>query len=214
MQLPPDGIWLDFPQFGIHKQFWSFRSAGDYLEEVARGNPRLKIPTSRDTIDDLIDSQNAQRVSQIPGAEMYLAEGGQTVSGAKKAIPERLASVAVRVRILNAGRSLLAEWKEQGYSTVTSDESNRRGSVCATCPKNGDGGLEKYFTVPLSEKIRRDIGEIQGSGLVTDWDDKLNVCEACLCPLKLKIHCELPLILKHLKPEARQQLDARCWITK
>jgi len=40
------------------------------------------------------------------------------------------------------------------------------------------------------------------------------VCEACLCPMKAKVHVPIHHIKKHMKPEVQAKLDLRCWITK
>jgi hypothetical protein len=48
--------------------------------------------------------------------------------------------------------------------------------------------------------------------LKTDLDHALNICQACLCPLKLKVHVPLDLIRKHLSPQAKSALDTHCWI--
>ena len=48
--------------------------------------------------------------------------------------------------------------------------------------------------------------------LKTSKDAELNVCQACLCPLKLKVHTPMSLIQKRLKPEQRAELDPKCWI--
>lgn len=216
---PPDGFWIVLPQFNINRQFWSFKEAGDFVEEMARANPRLKMPSDRRTIDNLVDIQNSIRVSRIPGAsEIYLiddSKGGQAFSEIKKAFPPRpVVSVVEKIKQLNSGAELLKEWKSQGYYLIPKIESNRRASVCAECPKNSSGDLSSWFTVPASEHIKKSIEGMNQENVKTDYDEKLGVCEACLCPLKLKVHTPLPLILKHLTQQSKSELHSNCWIIK
>jgi hypothetical protein len=48
--------------------------------------------------------------------------------------------------------------------------------------------------------------------LSTMVDAQLNVCVACLCPLKLKVHAPLEFIARHMDPETRAALDPQCWM--
>jgi len=117
------------------------------------------------------------------------------------------------VKKLAAGAALLLEWEESGMTAVAPEESERRAGICSTCPKNEQGKtLSEIFTIPASEAIRRRYERLEGLSLKTSHDDKLKVCSACLCPLRLKVHAPLSLILKRLKAEQRNDLDSRCWI--
>lgn len=87
-----------------------------------------------------------------------------------------------------------------------------RASVCAGCEKNGRGGLEHYFTVPASQAIKLQLEIRNELKLETGYDDKLNVCEACLCPLKLKVWCPLDHIMKEMDAATKAKLWTGCWI--
>lgn len=161
-----------------------------------------------------VDTANARRMMTIPGAESYYiadGEGGANMAPPKAASP--LASAAAgKFELLNAGYALLSEWKTEGYGTVAQEEANRRAEICAGCPKNGDGGFEKYFTVPFSKLVQKQVEGFKALELATPSDEKLNTCTACLCPLRLKIWCPLDLIEKHLSEKARAELHEACWI--
>jgi hypothetical protein len=122
--------------------------------------------------------------------------------------------VGDKIRQLSAGVSLLEEWQDQGYPTVPAAEADPRAAICASCPQNGLGDLTRWFTIFASEQIRRRIETAQKLELKTPSDDKLGICEACLCPLKLKVHVPLPLIQKHLIPKTKDALDPHCWVLK
>jgi hypothetical protein len=200
------------------KQFWSFREAVNWFQEIAIANPRFGLATDPVAIGNFIDQQNALRVLGIRGADVYVVQKGgpghfmETKKGASLLKP--LVAVGDKIRQLSAGAVLLEEWHGEGFPTVLADEANRRAAICASCPQNGLGDLTRWFTVFASEKIRRQIEVAQKLELKTTSDDKLGICEACLCPLKLKVHVPLDLIKKHLTPKSLAALDPRCWILK
>jgi UV DNA damage repair endonuclease len=63
---------------------------------------------------------------------------------------------------------------------------------------------------PISEfmQIKND------AKITTSLDAKLETCQACDCPMVLKVHCPLDVILEREKPEHLAKLDPRCWILK
>ena len=121
---------------------------------------------------------------------------------------------AIKVRQLAAGAAILADWLGDGAPLVDSETANTRAVICATCPQNGRGDLYRWFTVFASETIRKQISAFQDRKLTTPSDEKLGICYACLCPLKLKVHVPVESIKNHLSETARAKLDPRCWITK
>lgn len=123
-----------------------------------------------------------------------------------------VAGAVAAVKKIAAGAALLLEWEESGLPPVPAELSVKRAATCEGCPKNDPGGLSKYFTEPVSEKVQKRLGRLHQMNLATPSDAKLHVCSACLCPLKLKVHCPMELIQKRLKPEQRAELDPRCWI--
>ena len=74
----------------------------------------------------------------------------------------------------------LVEWIKDGAPTVAPELANARAEVCVACPLNGKGGWEAYFTVPVSNAIRRELERKRTMKLETRLDDKLGVCQACL----------------------------------
>lgn len=118
------------------------------------------------------------------------------------------------IKKLATGTATLLEWQESGQPPVSAEVSASRAAICADCPKNDKGGLLKFFTEAVSDKIRQRLSRLHVMNLSTPSDARLQVCSACLCPLKLKVHTPMPLIQKRLKPEMRADLDPRCWILK
>lgn len=135
---------------------------------------------------------------------------------APAALPQLTGAVSQAVAVVKkiaAGAALLMEWEESGLPPVSSAISTLRASVCADCPKNEQGkSLSEYFTRPLALATQRRFEKLDDMKLMTPFDDKLKVCQACLCPLRLKVHTPMHLIQKRIKPEQRAELDPRCWI--
>lgn len=124
--------------------------------------------------------------------------------------------VVAEVKKIAAGAALLMEWEESGLPPVVRELAETRAGICADCPKNEKGkSLSEWFTVPVADMARRRFQRLHELNLTTASDAELNVCTACLCPLKLKVHSPGELILKRLKPEQRAELNQsnpRCWI--
>jgi hypothetical protein len=216
-ECPPGGFQVTIAKINQTKPFWSFAEAVTWFHGIATSNPNLGLPTDPVTIENFIDQQNALRMMGIPGADAYIiGKGGPVqIQETKKAtLLKPLIAVGDKIRQLTAGAVLLDEWQDEGCPTVLAAEANRRAIICAACPQNGLGDLTRWFTVFASETIRKRIESAQKSELKTPSDDKLGICEACLCPLKLKVHVPLTNIKKHLTPKSQAALDPRCWILK
>jgi len=116
------------------------------------------------------------------------------------------------VKRLAAGAALLMDWEESGLPPVPKELAESRAVVCVTCPKNSKEELSAWFTLPVSSAIKSRLQRLHSLNLTTPYDERLNVCAACLCPLKLKIWTPIELIKKRLKPEVMAELDPQCWI--
>lgn len=117
------------------------------------------------------------------------------------------------VKKIAAGAALLMEWEESGLPPVPIEKAEARATVCAICPQNQKGkALTDIFTVPAANRIKERLKRLHDLNLSTTKDPELSTCQACLCPLQLKIHTPIALIHKRLKPEQRAELDPGCWI--
>jgi len=112
------------------------------------------------------------------------------------------------------GVSTLGDWLGHGGNPVEKDLSEKRALVCADCPMNAAKDLVSFFTVPTANLILRQLEERKQLNLSTAYDDKLGVCGACGCPLKLKVHTPINFIVQHMGPTEKNSLDPRCWILK
>lgn len=190
----------------------SFEAVVNALIVHRQGNPWLTTkhgwPTNFESVANEVDAYNAKLCVQM-GWTDYIMEGsaGLTATPFPHPLPRQLKNVA-------AGASVLVDWLESGAQAVPPRLATSRGAICAACPKNGKGDWTRWFTVPASEAIRRTVEKRTEWNLSTPFDDQLGVCEACLCPLKLKIHLPITQIKQKLDPEVIPLLHESCWITK
>jgi len=215
-KFPPGGFQYFQPESQWNApQNASFEVVVDALIKHRQGNPYLVEKhgwsVDRETVRNEIDSFTARRCEQF-GWNDYIFSGAPDPAPPPKSMPpptilQKLGSVA-------GGAENLVEWIDSGAEAVSSELANTRAKICSDCPQNGKGDFSRYFTVPVSEAIRHRLNQRQGMNLNTAYDDQLNVCEACLCPLKLKVHFKLERILPHMDAETRARLDPRCWILK
>jgi hypothetical protein len=192
----------------------SFEAAVSAILANRQANPYLVQThgwsTDPEAVRAQLDDYNA-RICEQMGWHDYIF-GGPSPAVSPKTMPPP--SSPDKARSVVAGGEALVEWIASGAQAVPNDVANRRASICSDCPQNGKGDFSRYFTIPVSEAIRKELSRRSEWELSTSFDDKLNVCEACLCPLKLKVHVPLANILPHMDAATRSRLDPRCWITK
>lgn len=122
-------------------------------------------------------------------------------------------SVAAKARNVAAGVGVLLDWVGSGGKPVEQPLADSRAAICADCPKNDGGDWMAYFTKAITDKIRTQLEIRDDLQLRTPYDEKLTVCSACDCPLKLKVWVPLDHILDHTSEETKTKLAPQCWIT-
>jgi hypothetical protein len=111
-----------------------------------------------------------------------------------------------------AGVGVLLEWLGSSAKPVDQAVAEHRANVCATCPKNDGGDWKAYFTGKVADKIKTQLEIRNDLSLRTSQDEKLTVCSACDCPLKLKIWVGLDYIWGHTSSDVYKRLHPNCWI--
>lgn len=119
-----------------------------------------------------------------------------------------------KITRIGTGVATLRDWLGSDGKPVSTELSEARASVCETCPQNTKGDWLSLFTKPVSNIILAQIAERNRMKLATSKDAALGLCEACGCPLKLKVHVPLSFIKSHMQPTESSNLDPRCWILK
>ena len=209
----PNGMFYYEPATKWRSRPWaSFDQIVQDLIAHRKGNPALaqKFGWSTDynSVADEVDAFNTRVCEQMGWTQFIRGGGGQAqplpfpVSAGK---PQRLGAVG-------AGGLTLVEWIKSKEEAVPDTLAEKRAEVCVRCPKNQKGKLLDFFTEMTSWMIRKAFEDRSRMNLSTIHDENLNVCSACYCPLKLKVHMGLDRILKRLPQESKQALDPQCWI--
>lgn len=212
---PVGGFIVDVPEISnTHRTFWDFKTAANALWDLLRANPGIQkrfphLPQTRAACDDYVDSRNAQRMLTIPGAHGFIV----TDAPPPKSQPPLNRAVLGAARFAEGAANLAGLFGSNG-KPVAQELANARAKICAGCPNNQPGPLEKWFTGPAAMMIRKWIGMKNDLSLTTPDDDKLHTCVACDCPMALKVWVSLDYINQTLKPDQRAKLDPRCWILK
>ena len=192
----------------------SFESVVQAIIAHRKANPHLMQQhgwsVDPESVRNQLDDSNARRCAMLGYTDYYYEGPGDPAPNPNTPLPTNLQKLGSVV----GGSSTLVEWLASGAEAVSSELANKRAAICAECPQNGKGDFTRYFTVPVSEAIRHEINRRSEWKLQTPHDEKLSVCEACLCPLKLKVHVPLANILPHMDEATKARLDPRCWITK
>lgn len=223
---PPGGFRYFHPETNWAPTPWaSFDSTAQQIIQHRLGNRYLmeKHGWSIDpaAVANELDTYNS-RICQEMGWSKWIAEG--TVGDAPPSFPQprslnrpSAGSVAGQNR-LRTGIQTIAEWEIAGGRLVPQELAYARARTCAArpdgakCPKNGKGDLTRWFTVPAARLIQLQLESRNNMKIHTELDENLGVCEACSCPLKLKVHCPIEIILSKMPPEDKAQLDPGCWI--
>lgn len=141
----------------------------------------------------------------------YITGGAETVPFSS---PNPSSSLLHKGQRLVAGANILVNWLASKEEAVPITQASKRASICAGCKFNEKGDWESWFTRPVAAAVRREIQKRTDWKLETPDDDKITVCSLCLCPLPLKVHTPLSLILKHLPPNTKASLPPHCWIVQ
>jgi len=213
----PDGIVFRQPETNFStRPHSSFRGMVEAVISHRKANPEhTRIhgwSTDRDQVAAEIDSYLAV-ACQTMGWNQFIMEGS---AASPRPVPSsRLASLRRGVSASVVGAETLVVWLKSGAEAVPEPQANARAAVCVRCPKHGKGDWTAIFTRPASEAIRVAVEQRKEWKLSTEFDDELNICEACNCPMKLKVHMPLDQIRAKMKPEVWESLPGDiCWMKK
>lgn len=216
--IQPDTNWRSTP--------WA--SFDQIVSEVIahrQSNPHLTNTNGwsvdRRIVENEVDEFNS-RLCLAMGWISFLQEGavagpqsGPFLQGHPRTLLNSARNVAV-------GSQIIVEWIQSGAEAVPIAQATKRASICAgvmedgsdRCPKNVSHDLTSIFTIPVSNAIRSELKRRKDMNLETPHDEKLGVCSACSCPMKLKVHVPLNSFLHKMAGDAVADLDPRCWILR
>jgi hypothetical protein len=201
----PEIKWDSMVALGMHP---SFTRLVDAVMAMRQGNQWMGQQkgwaTDRLSVEVEVEQYNV-KICQDHNWNQYLLEGDPVPKQA--AHPHGLGRVAV-------GAKVLADWLGEGGKPVEKEKAVGRASVCVACPMNAGGDWTRFFTGPVSGMIRRFLEAKNELKLETEHDEKLGICQACACPMKVKVWTPIDHITAHLSQETRAELHPDCWILK
>lgn len=215
VQIPGGLKFMQSETGWIPDRFSSFDSIVEQVINHRNGNPWLTEKngwsTDRATVEMEVDNYNTRFCQQMGGQWLAYIEGGPDLSVPFGPTP-RLSQLG-RLAVVAGGAKVLVEWIKDATEAVPHELSNQRAKTCVECPMNAKGDWTRFFTKPVSIAIQAELERRLDMKLSTDHDEQLGICDACLCPMRLKVHAPLGLITKHISQESRQKLHPSCWIT-
>jgi hypothetical protein len=229
---PPYGFKFYIPETKWAAPDGSFDSVVNNTISHIQAHPELQAKgwsADYGFIAERVDAYNAAVCRQM-GWNDWITEGGGAIANPFQVTPanpppppmdqNKLAAAAASVKKMWVGIRTLKEWVASGASAVSPELSAKRAAVCATCPKNGEGDLTSWFTKPAADGIRKMIEVVQEKKLSTPYDDKLNICQICLCPMRAKVHPTIEILNSWMGDAERAELSAvknpsgGCWLPK
>ena len=211
---PPNGWHFRQPQMGWEMPApvsQTVRSAVTAILKMRLKNPALtskhNLSTNPDHIEEELIKFNAARLGVDLSPTIPF-----TVP--RRSLPQSVEVAVAAVKKTAQGASVLLEWEESGLPPVDKETAEKRASICVQCPKNGKGDFTRWYTIPVSEMLRKRMQRVHSMNLTTTHDESIGVCEACLCPLRLKVWTPMSVIKKNLTDQQSKELWGPCWILK
>jgi len=185
------------------------------VEEIIRHrvkNPAItakhKLATDFDTVATELENFTKKRlgITELPKPS------------APSGLVRRAGAVVAGVLKLGRGAQNLLAWSDSGR-VVPREVADARALICTAgapgntrCPMNGTGDWKQLFTEPAAELIKNQLAAKNSMKLATKYDQSLGVCEACACPLPLKVWAPLEYALRKMSKETKDKLPEWCWM--
>ena len=107
----------------------------------------------------------------------------------------------------------ISTWFGEGGNPVSEHLAISRAKTCAMCPLNKTKPIWEKLAEPVALLVRRQLALKNKLNLnLGDYEDCLNVCDACNCILKLKVWQPIEFIAGNTKIVEIGQFHERCWI--
>lgn len=175
-------------------------------------------PTDSHVIADWVEDYNAHLCAANGWTDYYENPGGlglpKRSAAQQRSLAKELVAAAAKVKQLAAGYVAIRQWKVSGDPAVPAAQSAARAAICAACPQNQAGDWTAWFTKPAADMIQRDLEKLQERQLSTPSDPALKFCQACSCPMRLKVHVPVEFIRPTVTPEIAFELKKGrdCWV--
>jgi len=209
----PNGLRFNQPELNFTLRGKpSFTQAVGQIYQARLGNKYIteknRLSLDLDTIGNELDLFNTRICIQHGWTQYLTMESG--AEPPKQSPPPSLLQLGKR--LVAGAETIAVEWIATGAEAVPVHQAEQRARTCVLCPLNKRGDLLSFFTVPVANAVRAAISLKHDWNLKTSADDHLGVCQACSCPLRLKVWLPLDKILARMPKESFDELDTACWI--
>lgn len=209
----PPGGWTYFQaQTGYTVPFgFTFQQTVDMIIKHRRANPAVQIRHQL----SLDPNRVADELMQYTAKRLGIQDPLLPKTPASRPSPQFDSPGAAGLVRAAQGAAPTLEWLGSGREAVPHAQAELRAEFCAPCPMNDTNRqVVDWFTIPTSNMIKKALELRDDLKLNTRFDGQLGVCRACYCPMQLKVHTPLDIILKYLKPDIRADLakGKNCWI--
>lgn len=133
--------------------------------------------------------------------------------GVPPAAPSVVERILGRIRSITRGAATLADWIGDGAVPVSPFVADRRATACSGCPMNRPvEDFSEVITGSIADAIQAQTIVKNAIGASSSMEEKLGVCDACGCHLRLKVHVPLKTIRERTDPETMDAFHPACWI--
>ncbi len=188
------------------------------VEEIIKHrakNPAItaknKLSTDFNEVADELENYTLKRLGLYDASPKTRSTVGSFVNRA-------VAAVVGKSKHLAIGAQNLLAWSDSG-KVVPKEVAEARALICTAgapgekrCPMNGSGDWKQAFTAPAAEMIKNQLSAKASMKLATKYDQSLGVCEACSCPLPLKVWSPLEFALRKMSNDTKEKLPEWCWM--
>jgi len=217
---PPGEFQVLHAEAGMKEPFkGSFNEAVMFERAFRRKNPalaqKLGLPDDQTSVENWVDEYNSIRCvahgwTQFVNLESSVSASEFTIpdSGSKKNWPR--AAVGGAKAAADAYASLFKD------GPVERSLAEDRAAICSQCPQNNTNtSLASIFTTAAASAVTSLIGMVRDMSLTTSLDNHLGICDACLCPMKAKVHVKIGTLTGSIPNDVWPKLErtkVKCWM--
>lgn len=231
---PPGEFQVLHPEAGMKEPFkGSFNEAVMFERGFRRKNPalaqKLGLPDDQTAVENWVDEFNANRC--VAHGWTSFVNLDSAVSESSFAIPD--AQKKTRGPNWPKPAAGAAKAAADAYTSLFKDGpveralAEDRAAICSQCPQNNThASLASLFTSAAASAVTSLIGMVRDMNMNTSLDSSLGICDACLCPMKAKVHVRIGTLTGSMpndvwpklqregdivENEVRRHVE-RCWI--
>lgn len=199
--LQPESTWRPVP--------WSsFESICQQLQQHRRGNPWLakknKWAIDYQGIAVEVDAYNTKLCEAHGWHEFIVSVEGRPPNWPPPHPPE--GGLVAGAKRTVAGVKLVRDWLGSGLKPVERRLATQRAAICTECPLNLAGTFWQKLDELAARQVRTLMSIKADLECKTDYDERLQSCQACDCWNPLKVWTPIGHILKNTSAEVRDRI--------